>query len=454
MTLVVCGAALPARAQTSLDELEPASARTDDVAAQPRAVEVNGYVDNRLQYSYVAPGSWPVSAGDVPTLEDMLEGNVQLKIHLGRRAFVYADLSLIYQHSGPLVAPSELYATGSPRAWINLTAGKKRIVWGSGFAFNPTDLLNPPKDPTDPTFQRAGAWMARVELPLEKLTVTTLFAPGTLTSASGLPSSMLRYPSDPENHYLLAARLYLLLFDSDINVIYYFSNQYSDAFKNKSRIGVSASRYFGNYELHVESLFQMGSATPFSDHACAVDANCDPSSALSFSRLDDGRVYLRLIAGARTTFADQSLLSLEYYYQGDGYSDSEFQDLITVLARAQAAVTASAAPLPTQAGALPQRFVFNPLRQHYLIVSYSKPHIHDDVTIGATLIAGLRDLSGVFSPSVAWSAREWLTLALFAFVPFRGLPVGQARLPNGAGVSEFSLQPADFRALLEARAFF
>lgn len=58
---------------------------------------------------------------------------------------------------------SEAYLDAPLQDGFRLLLGKKRIVWGAGLAFNPTDVLNPPKDPTDPTFQRAGAWLAQAE---------------------------------------------------------------------------------------------------------------------------------------------------------------------------------------------------------------------------------------------------------------------------------------------------
>jgi hypothetical protein len=108
---------------------------------------------------------------------------------------------------------------------------------------------------------------------------------------------------------------------------------------------------------------------------------------------------------------------------------------------------------PQMGGALPQRFAFNPLRRHYLIASYTKPRIHDDWTISAVLIAGLRDLSGLFSPSVGWLPREWLSLTLYAYIPIRGLGVGEAKVGDSSW-SEYSLPPFDFRVLFETRLFY
>jgi hypothetical protein len=161
-----------------------------------------------------------------------------------------------------------------------------------------------------------------------------------------------------------------------------------------------------------------------------------------------------VLVGGRTQFRDESTLSVEYYYQSDGYSALEFEDYLRLLSRAQmAGLTSAAQPMGGSSGAVPQRFTFDPLRRHYLILSYNKPKIRDDFAIGATLIAGLADLSGTISPSASWNAKEWLTLSLYGFVPIRGIPVGTVSV-NDVSYSEYSLLPMDFRFLFEARAYY
>ena len=60
---------------------------------------------------------------------------------------------------------------------------------------------------------------------------------------------------DGRAHYLAAARVYALFFNADVNLTYFFSNLYLDDFEDKSRLGLSVSRYFlTDYELHVEAL--------------------------------------------------------------------------------------------------------------------------------------------------------------------------------------------------------
>jgi hypothetical protein len=450
----------------------------------PDRAKVNGYLSQRLVYQRIDTDV-PANTRDLPSLAAVTEANLQLRVSLGGdAAFAYADLSLVYQGGWlfyqddgtggrarvpnhdvpalhPAAIPSELYLSVSPRPWLNLLVGKKRITWGAGFAFNPTDLINPPKDPTDPNYQRAGNWVARVEVPFERFTVSALFAPQALYTQSGLPYAFMRYPSyapatgpdsrDETSHYLLAGRLYALVASADINLIYYFTNAYQDNFRNKSRVGLSLSRYFfTDYELHAEALLTRGSARSFPASGCAGDADACAGGAFVTSKIGSTALYPRVIVGTRRMFADESLLSVEYYYQRDGYDDREFADAIAMQAYAKNQPSTSTT---ATGSSLPQRYAFDPLRRHYLIVSYSKPRIADDWTVTGVLIAGLRDLSGVFSPSVVWSARQWIDLGLYAFIPIHGLGVGETRVGERS-FSEYGLSPYAFRVLFEARAYY
>jgi hypothetical protein len=267
-------------------------------ASGAQAAEVNGYLSSRTSFTRARLGGL-LSADDLPQLSSLLEGNVQLKQNYLPRGFLYGDLSLLTQMAGlyagldasgnetaleehdvklthPVVALNELYLSHEVRPWLNLRLGKKRVSWGSGFAYNPTDLLNPAKDPTDPTFQRAGSYLAEMELSSETLAFTLLASPAVLKQESGIPYQFLTYPrwdlQDDQAHYQLAARAYALVGNADVNLMLFYGNRYRDAFENKVRFGASFSRYFfTDYELHVEALFQSGSARDYVAPDCVAD---------------------------------------------------------------------------------------------------------------------------------------------------------------------------------------
>ncbi|PTL82711.1 hypothetical protein [Vitiosangium sp. GDMCC 1.1324] len=467
-----------------------------------------GYLDTRFTGSHVSSAGLVPTTG-VPALANLSEGNMQVKLRYGPGLSAGADLSLYWQWAGlfrgvdtrgeevvlseqdvPLYRPSavvsELFAAWEAAPHLHLTLGKKRVVWGSGMAFNPTDLLNPPKDPTDPAGQRAGAWLARVEMPFERFTVSLVGAAKVLRQYAGLPTSLLVYPDYPtseavqnpalddrdnEAHWAAAARLYALVADTDVTLTYHFTHLYNDPFREKSRVGLSLSRVFGATEVHLEALAQTGSSRLYAAPACTTSTEallgCTVSGTppLARTHVDDRGVRAKVLVGARYLFEDNAMLSAEYYFNGEGYSAREFADYVGLLGQGrqllaqltpEQAEALTARLSPTGAAAdpgSPQKFTFEPLRRHYLLLQYSKPQVADDFVLGASAVVNLGDLSGQLIPQVSWSAREWLTLSASAFIPLPGVKSLAAEVA-GQRITEASLSASDWRALLSARLFF
>lgn len=455
--------------------------------------EVTGYVESRTQYQR-SRVSGLIATDSQPELQQLLELNVQPRQEYRQGGFVAADLSLFLQASGryrglnadgnevsvreqessaakPLLSLNELYVSHEVVPQLHLLAGKKRVIWGSGMAYNPTDLINPPKDPTDPNFQRAGAYMVRVEVPLEKYAFTLLATPAVLKQQNGLPQAVLAYPKwdrkDEQLHYLVAARAYALVADADLNLMLFHSNLYNDAFEDKTRLGFSFSRYFfTDYELHVEGLVGFGSARRYPVGACLEDRasamGCVSKNEAFFStaRLDEQKLRPRVLAGTRYQFGDESLLSVEYLYQADGLKPSEFQHYVNALSLARVAQSFGLDPSVVDVRGSadtgsPQKFSFEPLGRHYAFVSYQKPKIRDDFTFNVVVMANLQDLSGLVTPSLSWSATEWMTLTLSGFVPWQGPKSLAATVPESTTqVSELSLLPLEYRGLFQVRLFY
>ena len=101
----------------------------------------------------------------------------------------------------------------------------------------------------------------------------------------------------------------------------------------------------------------------------------------------------------------------------------------------------------------PQRFTFEPLRRHYLFLTYSRPRVADDWTLGASAVLNVADLSGQLIPQVTWSAQEWLSLTAAAFVPLPGVDALAAEVA-GEPYPEGAMSPTDWRAQLSFRLFF
>lgn len=473
-----------------------AFAEGEETASQ-KTVEVTGYGDTRTSYARSRIGGL-LPTNDQPQLQELLELNAQVKVSFRPRTFVSSDLSLVANFAGnyrgtsmsgaetivadhrtaaslPVMSINELYFLHEFAPWINVLIGKKRVVWGPSFAVNPTDFLNARRDPTDPTLQRTGIWMAQVEVPLERFTFSLFFSPTVTEQVAGIPTHFVAYPSwdlkDSQLHYQLAGRIYALVAETDLNLMFFYGNKSTDEFQKKFRLGASASRvFFDDLETHVEVLFQSGSPRDFVDPSCvanpldAVACVLANKPVMSKSRLNDKAILPRLLVGARKQFADDSMLSIEYLYQADGWSKEQFQAFVDAAGLYNAALAmglpASALPtLPLTTAAttpdgLPTRLSFDPRAQHYAFLSYQKPRIKEDFTAQLAVIASLLDLSTLWTPSVSWAPTDWLTLSLFGFIPVPGLDSLSPKRRDGSAASEYGTIPFTYRVMFEARAYY
>ncbi|MCC6335546.1 MAG: hypothetical protein IT380_16340 [Myxococcales bacterium] len=445
------------------------------LAQSPSLVSVTGYLDSRTTAAETLGDG---AAG----LNELVEGNVQLKLTPHERFTVQADASLFWQgawflHGGdrdlpqyrPMVVLSEAYVDASPQESVRLLAGKKRIVWGSGLAFNPTDLLNPPKDPTNPTFQRAGAWLGMLEFPFEKVALSAVVSGKTMQQYAGLPTALVWYPPSPsfeatlgwvpdvrddEAHWAFMSRLYLLVADTDVTVSLAYTNLYNDAFQNKTRPGLSLSRTFGGLEVHGEALWQAGSSRVEVTDGCEVSpVQCFLRGVPLASRpfLEADWLNVNAVVGGRYYFEDGGIFSTEYFYNGDGHDPAGFQRLGTLFKQYPALVQAALGQ--SQDPGTPQQFAFVPLRRHYLLLSYQKPQLFDDWTVFASVLASLEDLSMQLVPQVSYEPWQWLRLTLAAYIPLPGVPEWGVTIGEDS-YGEFTLSAYGTRVLFTARAFF
>lgn len=486
---------------TAGEPLQVPQAPTSEPEAPLLSVRSSGFLDTRWTAGY-ATVARPLPSSDTPHLQELTEANVQLKLGWGDKGQALVDASFVHQRAWlywglgsdgsrtrladhdvasyrPAAIISEAYGIYNLGERLNLTLGKKRVMWGPGLAWNPADLLNPPKDPTDPTLQRAGTWLARLELPMDTWTVSLVAAAKTTRQFGGLPSGLVYYPDnqpagearDDRPHFALAARLYALVQETDLNAFFYFTQLYNDAFEYKPRIGLSASHVFFNaVEAHVEGIGQLGSARTYMNPDCVSStgkaAGCAVGgiSIAGATHLSDSDVRLKILSGLRYQFGENAAISAEYFYNAEGYDADQYDSFVRALdIRKQLSQLGLPASLMNQSlGGLsfapsdpgsPQKFSFEPLRRHYLFLTYTHPQLADDFTINTVLIMGLADLSGQLAPQLTWSVRSWANLSIGAFIGLPGVASRGAQV-GGQGWTEYGLQPSLGRAFASLRVFY
>jgi hypothetical protein len=158
----------------------------------------------------------------------------------------------------------------------------------------------------------------------------------------------------------------------------------------------------------------------------------------------DDTLFFRVVAGALRT-SGENAFALEYFYNGEGYSDAGASRWLDALDRAWTAAQNPALPPEAQPQALAAYAVGASipyagglgLRRHYLHASWSRGGATSVWTGAFRMVIGLDDGAFALTPGVGWAPRGNVTLNLDAI------------LLLGPDESEYRLAP--LRGALQAR---
>jgi hypothetical protein len=153
-------------------------------------ITLTGNVDgqvlmNAQNQSSVYPGPFTeVAAGA------LVDGKVTFSRQyttLGLLDFTFQDSNVLNHLDGGKMESlsflvNELYSDLSFGDLLYLRLGKQRLKWGAGFVFNPSDPVNPPKDPTAMRAVREGVTALKLELITKSISLMSF---GVLYDAAG-----------------------------------------------------------------------------------------------------------------------------------------------------------------------------------------------------------------------------------------------------------------------------
>ncbi|MBU0721040.1 hypothetical protein KJ877_06820 [bacterium] len=144
---------------------------------------------------------------------------------------------------------NELYLSGKLNTNHSLLGGKQSLNWGKGYFYNPVAFFDRPKDPTQPTQTREGFIIAKYSYnksfanELKNISLDLVYLPST----QNINQEYCELATQGKDAHNAALRLYLLLYDTDIDILY----NYSDNAKDK--IGIDFSKNLQvNFEIHGE----------------------------------------------------------------------------------------------------------------------------------------------------------------------------------------------------------
>jgi len=190
-----------------------------------------------------------------------------------------------------------------PDPGVTLEAGKRGMRWGKGYAWNPIGFVERQKDPNEPLLAREGYWMADGDF---------IFNPGGNLQTVAFTPVLLPVGKDVNSDFGAtgylnpAAKLYLLYRDTDIDFAWQGKGS------RPARFGMDFSRNIvSNFEIHAEWARILQMTKQVTDSAGRVTTSVGDATSYLLG--------LRYLTEKDTTYI------VEYYRNGTGYTEQQFQ---------------------------------------------------------------------------------------------------------------------------------
>ena len=291
----------------------------------------------------------------------------------------------------------ELAASWKPHPGFTAEAGKIALKWGKGYAWNPVGFVERVKDPNDPELAREGYWIATADWvrTFEGALRTVAFTPVVLPVGTDVNSDYGR-----TGRTNVAAKLYLLWHDTDIDFIYLASGS------RTPRFGLDFSRNItSNLEVHGE----WARIKNFERRAVTA------AGAAQTSRFDADSYLL----GMRYLSANDTTWIAEYYRNGTGYTEPEMREFFSLVDAGLAQYQTTGISTLIQRAAAASQSGYGRAhamgRYAYLRVSQKDPFDILYFTPALTAIVNLADRSYSVAPELLYTGYTNVELRLRFF---------------------------------------
>ncbi|MEW6615430.1 MAG: hypothetical protein AB1401_08210 [Thermodesulfobacteriota bacterium] len=311
-----------------------------------------------------------------------------------------------------------------PSSSLTIDMGKKTLKWGKGYAWNPVAFADRPKDPDEPEQSMEGFIMASVDYiksfdgPLKTASFTPIFIPvyEDVNDTFG--------DTDKLN---LAAKLYFLLYDTDIDFIILTGGS------KTTRYGADFSRNITtNLEIHGELVFIADYKKKFID-----------SDGNNFEEEYDAKSYL---IGIRYLTEKDTTYIVEYYRNGTGFTSGDMRDYFSFIDKAyNSYISSGSDALLKKASTITagNYGIPNQMTDYlYLRASQKEPFDILYFTPAITWIFNVDDQSFSLSPELVYTGITNLELKL------------RGTFLSGEKLSEYGEKQYDYRIEMRVRYYF
>jgi hypothetical protein len=311
-----------------------------------------------------------------------------------------------------------------PSSSLTIAIGKKTLKWGKGYAWNPVAFIDRPKDPDEPEQSMEGFIVASADYikSFDGLIKTVSFTPVIIPVYKHINNTF-----GDINKVNFAGKLYLLLYDTDIDFIIFTGGS------KTTRYGVDFSRNITtNFEIHGEFAFINDYNKKF------IDGNGN-----SFEKQHDAKSYL---IGLRYLTEKDATYIFEYYRNGTGFTSTEMRDYFSFINKGyNSYISTGSDTLLKKASNITQGNYGRPntMRDYlYLRVSQKEPFDILYFTPSVTMILNANDRSFSISPELLYTGITNLELRL------------KAAFISGERLSEYGEKQNDYRIEARARYYF
>lgn len=293
----------------------------------------------------------------------------------------------------------EAYISFQPSVSLAVDVGKKVQKWGKGYAFSPSAFFSRPKDIDDPDTTLEGYYSLSTDYiksmtgAIQTFAITPVLMPVTrhINDELGL-----------KNELIWGGKFYFFTFDTDFDLMFMVSDNLNN------RVGIDLSKNLNpSFEIH-------GEAALVKDHRqYIIDENGNTS--------EQEDTVLNLLLGLRYLSNLETTYILEYYHNGQGYTQKEYENYLNFIENGYAQYLNTSSNISifkskqyaayyNQQAAMKDYIYLKIFQKDPFDILYFTPSI--------TFIYNINDQSSSITPGITYSPITNLTLDLKAGLLF------------------------------------
>lgn len=310
----------------------------------------------------------------------------------------------------------EAYISYQPSASLALDAGKKVHKWGKGYAFSPVAFFSRPKDIDDPDASLEGYdsigldYIKSSDGTIKTIALTPVLMPVTRDINHELGS---------EDELIYGGKIYLFTLDTDIDLMFMFSDNLNN------RIGVDLSKNISpSFEVH-------GDAALIQDHhKYILDEHGNVSEQESS--------VMTVLLGLRYLTENETTYILEYYHNGQGYTEKEYKNYLQFIENAyEQYLTASNKNSISKSRLYAEYYNQQAAMKDYIYlkITHKDPFDILYLTPSLAIIYNVNDNSCSITPGVGYSPVTNLELDLKA-----GILLGKSRTEYNEKINDTKIE--------------